>query len=262
MCPRASYFAGSTIAYPGFAYYLDIKSLFTLFIFFVGIDDHLKTPYSIAADFSIQRQLPGGWTLDSYGGRLTPSAAAVGSGRTDRLGGPEIKAWTISTAATRMSKFAIITAKIRARPLQPIPFFESIFPTAAAGGFSATQNILREIWVALRTLVSVGLGGREEKRSTISPGGGRHRRSQWWSDGGLRWRTAAAVPLLNPQFVAVCMVFHRDQQLQRRSVHLLAAPVESRAAGGVQLYLFEIAGFGLGHGAHEILRAPRLQLPP
>jgi len=59
----------STIAYPAFPPDDPNTNGFTFNS--VGIDDHLKTPYSIAADFSIQRQLPGGWTLESaYVGRF------------------------------------------------------------------------------------------------------------------------------------------------------------------------------------------------
>ncbi len=36
-----------------------------------GIDDRLKTPYSEAIDFSVQRELPGGFTLETaYLGRF------------------------------------------------------------------------------------------------------------------------------------------------------------------------------------------------
>jgi hypothetical protein len=36
-----------------------------------GIDDHLKTPYSETVDFSIQREVPGGFTLEAaYIGRF------------------------------------------------------------------------------------------------------------------------------------------------------------------------------------------------
>ena len=69
---------------------------------------------------------------------------------------------------------------------------------------------------------------------------------------GLRFFLSERSALLeSPVLVAVCMVFHRGPQLQRQSAHL-AAPAECiQAAGGVQLHPFEIAGFGLGHGAHE-----------
>jgi len=107
-----------------------------------GIDDHLKTPYSIAADFSIQRQLPGGWTLESaYVGRfgrhlLQQLDLAEPTDLVDPASGMDY-----FTAGTLMSKFAIQHGEDPSATIPAIPFFENLFPTAAAGGFSATQNI-------------------------------------------------------------------------------------------------------------------------
>lgn len=107
-----------------------------------GIDDHLKTPYSIATDFSIQRQLGGGWTLETaYVGRfgrhlLQQLDLAEPTDLVDPKSGMDY-----FTAATMMSKFAITHGEDPSATIAPIPYFENLFPTAAAGGFSATQNI-------------------------------------------------------------------------------------------------------------------------
>ena len=107
-----------------------------------GIDDHLKTPYSIAADFSIQRQLPGGWTLETaYVGRfgrhlLQQLDLAEPTDLVDPKSGMDY-----FTAATMMSQFALANGEDTSATIAPIPYFENLFPTAAAGGFSATQNI-------------------------------------------------------------------------------------------------------------------------
>ncbi len=44
-------------------------------------------------------------------------------------------------AARMMSEFALSQGEDSAAIISPIPYFENLFPTAAAGGFSATQNI-------------------------------------------------------------------------------------------------------------------------
>jgi hypothetical protein len=130
----------STIAYPAFPPDDPNTNGFTFNS--VGIDDHLKTPYSIAADFSIQRQLPGGWTLESaYVGRfgrhlLQQLDLAEPTNLVDPKSGMDY-----FTAATLMSKFAIQHGEDPSATIAPIPFFENVFPTAAAGGFTATQNI-------------------------------------------------------------------------------------------------------------------------
>ena len=132
--------AAPTIAYPAFPPDDPNTNGFTFNS--DGIDDHLKTPYSIATDFSIQRQLPGGWTLETaYVGRfgrhlLQQLDLAEPTDLVDPKSGMDY-----FTAATLMSKFAIAHNEDTTATIAPIPFFEDLFPTAAAGGFSATQNI-------------------------------------------------------------------------------------------------------------------------
>jgi len=107
-----------------------------------GIDGSLKTPYSLAADLSVQRQLRGGFTLETaYVGRfghhlLQQLDLAAATDLVDPKSGMDY-----FTAARLMSQFALANGENPNATIPPIAFFEDLFPTAAAGGFSATQNI-------------------------------------------------------------------------------------------------------------------------
>ena len=107
-----------------------------------GIDGRLKTPYSIAMDLSVQRQLAGGFTFEAaYVGRrglhlLQQLDLAAATDLVDPKSGMDY-----FTAARLITQFALAHGEDRNAVIQPIPYFEDLFPTAAAGGFSATQNI-------------------------------------------------------------------------------------------------------------------------
>jgi hypothetical protein len=107
-----------------------------------GIDGSLKTPYSLAADLSVQRQLRGGFTFEAaYVGRygrhlLQQLDLAAATDLVDPKSGMDY-----FTAARLISQFALAHGEDPSATIAPIPFFENLFPTAAAGGFSATQNI-------------------------------------------------------------------------------------------------------------------------
>lgn len=107
-----------------------------------GIDGRLKTPYSISMDFSVQRQLPGGFTFEgAYVGRrgrhlLQQLDLAAATDLVDPKTGMDYY-----TAATMMTKFALAHGEDKTAVIPAIQYFEDLFPTAAAGGFSATQNI-------------------------------------------------------------------------------------------------------------------------
>jgi Carboxypeptidase regulatory-like domain len=107
-----------------------------------GIDGSIKTPYSIAADFSVQRQIGRGWTFEgAYVGRfgrhlLQQRDLAAATDLVDPKSGLDYYA-----AARSMSEFALAHGEDTAATIAPNPYLEDLFPTAAAGGFSATQNI-------------------------------------------------------------------------------------------------------------------------
>jgi len=107
-----------------------------------GIDGQIKTPYSMGADFSVQRQIDKGWTVEAdYVGRfgrhlLQQRDLAAATDLVD----PKSR-MDYYTAATLISKFALANGEDPSASISPIAYFENLFPTAAAGGFSATQNI-------------------------------------------------------------------------------------------------------------------------
>jgi hypothetical protein len=112
-----------------------------------GIDDHLKSPYSIAMDFSIQRELPRGFTFEAvYVGRLgrhllqqTDLAAPLDL--VDKGSGMDYY-----TAATLLDK----QVDAGATTVNPIPYWENMFPAAAQNGATATQNIYTYIFQSQR----------------------------------------------------------------------------------------------------------------
>lgn len=107
-----------------------------------GIDGSLKTPYSIAMDLSVQRQLQGGFTFEAaYVGRrgkhlLQQLDLAAATDLVDPKSGMDY-----FTAAKLMTQFALAHGQDKNAVIPRIPYFEDLFPTAAANGFSATQDI-------------------------------------------------------------------------------------------------------------------------
>jgi hypothetical protein len=123
-----------------------------------GIDNRLKTPYAEAANFSIQRKLPGGWTGEAaYIGRfgkhlLQQLDLAEPVDLVDTQGGGDY-----------FSAARILSAEVDAAPIvngvkttptvAPIKYFEDMFPYAAGfdfAGESATQSIFNNLWVPQR----------------------------------------------------------------------------------------------------------------
>jgi hypothetical protein len=111
----------------------------------MGIDDHLKTPYSLSFNVSFQRQLPAGFTLEvAYVGRqgrhlLQQYDWAEPLDLVDAQTGVDY-----FTAGTQLSNLGYAGATT----VSPIPYWEDMFPQAAAGGLSATQNIYN-LWKTL-----------------------------------------------------------------------------------------------------------------
>ena len=111
----------------------------------LGIDDHLKTPYSYAFNTSFQRQLPAGFTMEvAYVGRLGRHLLqqydwAEPLDLVDPKTGVDY-----FTAATQLSKLGYAGATTVA----PIAYWEDMFPAAAGGGLSATQNVYN-LWSTL-----------------------------------------------------------------------------------------------------------------
>ncbi len=103
-----------------------------------GFDNNLRTPYSETLDFSVSRELPGGLTFEAayverFGHRLLQQRdLAMPLDIKDPKTGVDYFA-----AATAFAKLA--NANTPVSQVQPIPYWEDLFPTAAGGGLSATQ---------------------------------------------------------------------------------------------------------------------------
>ena len=103
-----------------------------------GLDDRLKTPYSYAVNLSVQRQLRGAFIVEAaYVGRfgrhlLQQLDLAAPLDIVDPKSGVDYYA-----AARQLSNAAYAGQTTVA----PIPYWEDMFPDAAGGGNSATQNI-------------------------------------------------------------------------------------------------------------------------
>ena len=116
-----------------------------------GIDDKLKTPYSQAVAFSVQRQLPGGFLFEAaYVGRfgrhlLQQLDLAEPLNLVDTKSGLSYFA-----AGTMLSKLVDANNGNSLASVPAISYFENMFPDAAGGGKSATQNIYTDVWAANR----------------------------------------------------------------------------------------------------------------
>jgi hypothetical protein len=125
----------STLTYPALA---PTNPIGTGFEIAHGLDDHMKTPYSHVVNLSIQRELPSGFMLEmAYIGRfgrnlLQQIDLAQPLDLVDTISGQDYFA-----AATQLSKQKYAGAQ----NVAPIPYFEHMFPDAAGGGNTATQNI-------------------------------------------------------------------------------------------------------------------------
>ena len=131
-----------------------------------GIDNHLKTPYTEAFDLSMQHQFPAGFTVElAYVGRLGNHLLqaldlAEPVDYTDPNGGGDYY-----TAGSTLSKEVDEHGGDPSATVQPIPYFENVFPFMAnivvtdpntgeivydGTGKSATQNIYTEEWAPYR----------------------------------------------------------------------------------------------------------------
>jgi len=119
-----------------------------------GIDNHLKTPYSYALDFSIQHELPGGFLFEqTYVGRLGRHLLqqidlAEPVNLVDKQGGGDY-----FHAAAQLSRISDLNGGNSNATVQKIPYFEDVFPYEANtdySGESATQAIYSDYWAPFR----------------------------------------------------------------------------------------------------------------
>ena len=119
-----------------------------------GVDNKLKTPYSEALDFSVQREIPGGFTVDLvYVGRLGRHLMqqldlAEPTDFRDTVSGMDY-----FTAASQLSRLVDANHGDSSVSVPAIPFFENVFPYMAnfdSPGESATQAIYSNEWAPFR----------------------------------------------------------------------------------------------------------------
>ncbi|GAA3765561.1 hypothetical protein GCM10022270_26720 [Terriglobus aquaticus] len=120
-----------------------------------GLDNRLKTPYTEAFDFSVQRELPGGFTLETaYVGRLGRHLLqsldlAEPVDFVDPQGGGDY-----FSAGAQLSKVVDQNAGDNNAQVAAIPYFEHLFPYMAGydyPGESATQAIYTNEWAPYRS---------------------------------------------------------------------------------------------------------------
>ena len=140
----------------------------TGFAITTGLDDHIKTPYSEVFDLSFQRELKGGFTIETdYVGRLgrhllQQEDLAQPLNLVDPQTGVDYY-----TAATQLSKF--VDQGLTTVPTQQ--YWEDLFPDAkglntsgdGAQGNSATQNIYTDVWQSVRGNETAALNLMDEQ---------------------------------------------------------------------------------------------------
>ncbi|MHB1839120.1 MAG: carboxypeptidase-like regulatory domain-containing protein [Acidobacteriaceae bacterium] len=108
-----------------------------------GVDSKIKTPYTIAYDFSVQREIPHGFSVEAdyvgtFGRHLLQQRdLATPLDLVDPKSGMDyFEAGKLLSQATQAG----------ATTVQPIAYWENMFPYLATNGQSATQNIYTNLW--------------------------------------------------------------------------------------------------------------------
>lgn len=132
-----------------------------------GMDNHLKTPYAEAFNFSFQHQLPGGFTMDEgYVGRLgrhllqeldlaEPTDFVDPGGGGDYFAAARILSQEVDAAPFGTEQYGIFagnTQKVN-NSIPAIPYFENVFPYMKGqdyAGESATQAMFNNAWAPER----------------------------------------------------------------------------------------------------------------
>jgi hypothetical protein len=108
-----------------------------------GVDSKIKTPYTIAYDFSIQRDLSHGFSIEAdyvgtFGRHLLQQLDLA-----EPLDLVDPKSGMDYFEAGKLLSQATIAGQTT---VQPIPYWEDLFPYLATGGQSATQNIYTNVY--------------------------------------------------------------------------------------------------------------------
>lgn len=119
-----------------------------------GADNHLKTPYAEAIDFSLQRELPGGFLVEAnYVGRLGRHLLqSLDLAEPVDLADPK-SSTDYFTAGSQLSALVDSNHGDPSASVPTIQYFEDIFPQMAGydySGESATQAIYTNEWAPYR----------------------------------------------------------------------------------------------------------------
>ena len=108
-----------------------------------GVDNHMKTPYTVAADVSVQRELSHSFSVEAnyvgtFGRHLLEQLdLAEPLDLVDPKSGMDyFSAGKLLAKATYANQ----------QTVAPIPYWENMFPWLATGGMSATQNIYSNVY--------------------------------------------------------------------------------------------------------------------
>jgi hypothetical protein len=121
-----------------------------------ALNDNLKTPYSQVIDFSIQQQIGHGSVFElDYTGRLGRRLLqqldlAEPLDLVDPQSGIDLY-----SAGTQLEKYT--DQGLTASQVPTSPYWDDLFPLAAGGGLTATQNIYRDQWSGFRGNETAGL---------------------------------------------------------------------------------------------------------
>ncbi len=115
------------------------------------VDSHLKTPYSEAMDFSVQREIPGGFSIEAaYVGRLGRHLLqALDLAEPVNFVDPT-SGMNYFAAGSMLSKDVDANGGNPNATVAPIPFWENLYPNLAQNGMSATQFIYTHEWSQYR----------------------------------------------------------------------------------------------------------------
>jgi len=174
-----------------------------------GVNNHLKTPYAEAMDFSIQRELKGGTTLEvAYVGRLGRHLLqaldmAEPVNYADPQGGGDY-----FTNAAKLSALVDANGGDNQASVPAIPYFEDVFPQLAGYdylGESATQAIYTNEWAPYRYQLgeTSSLADLDFYCSYTCPQGTKFWQSQFsslyaWDSIGMSYYNAGQITLRHP----------------------------------------------------------------
>ena len=181
----------------------------TAFAIAWGADNHLKTPYAEAMDFSIQRELRGGLTLEvAYVGRLGRHLLqALDMAEPVNLADPQ-GGGDYFTNATKLSKLVDANGGNAQASVPAIPYFEDVFPQLANYdymGESATQAIYTDEWAPNRYTAgeTSALADLDFYCSYTCPQGTKFWQSQFsslyaWDSIGMSYYNAGQITVRHP----------------------------------------------------------------